>query len=47
MLRQPSPFLKELPDELLDRKAGIDRDTPAPPEMASAFFAQFKQFAGP
>jgi superfamily I DNA/RNA helicase len=41
-LRQPSPFLKELPEELVEHCAGIDRNAPAPPEMAKAFFAQFK-----
>jgi len=44
-LRQPSPFLKELPAALVERKAGPDRNAPPPPEMASAFFAQFKQTA--
>ena len=35
----------ELPAELVEWKAGIDRDEPPSPEIASAFFAQFKQIA--
>jgi len=44
-LRHPSPFLKELPADLVERKAGLDRNEPPSEQMATAFFTQIKQMA--